>query len=270
VDANTPRRQLTYQLYGGYNMHQFGDEGILYPIHSTLKWSGAGCYYPVVDYQACWDTQTETYSDGENMYFILDPSTKELWEIYDGRLDKKCVNEVLTDSPGDMCAMIAMKYDLNSYALRPFGYPSCSVSGLDAVGGIVRKAEIEAGVIRHALSVALYHMHDSYVWPSTRGGSHQNTANDTYPPDGQRFRLKASFNISGYTRDQQVVLTALKKYGFLAMENSNQHIISMSFEKGITGFQYDTFANIKGSDFEAVDCSSMMISVDSGQCKPVW
>ena len=270
VDASTPRRELSYQLWGSppdqYNLYQYGDQDILYPIHSTLLWSGAGCYETPATNPDCWSTQTDYYSNGENMYIILDPATDELWEIYDGRLDKRCVGEVLVDSPGDMCAVIAMKFDLTSYALRPFGYPSCSVSGLDPVPGIVRKAEIQAGVINHAIGASLYHMHDSYVWPSSRGGTHQNPAGDTYPPNGQRFRLKASFDISGYTRDQQVVLTALKKYGFLAMENSNRHEITLNFEKDIAGFSYDTFSDIGGSDLEAVDFSSLMISSDSGQC----
>jgi hypothetical protein len=250
VDGSTPRKLLTFRLWDVWNLYQFGDTDILYPIPPAADCAGV--------------------AEGENIYYMLDPSTNELWEMYDGRLNRKCVNDALIDSPGDMCACYANRFDLNSYALRPFGYTSCSVSGLDPAPGMVRKAEIEAGVIRHALGVALYHMHDSYVWPSSRGGTHPNPVGDTYPPDGQRFRLKASFDISGYTRDQQVVLTALKKYGFLAMENSNQHTISMNFEKGITGFGSATFRNIRGSDFEAVDCSSMMISVDSGQCKPVW
>jgi len=36
-----------------------------------------------------------------------------------------------------------------------------------------------------------------------------------FPAYGSRFRLKANFDISGYSNDSQVLLTALKKYGLM-------------------------------------------------------
>ena len=38
-------------------------------------------------------------------------------------------------------------------------------------------------------------------------------SNKAYPPYGARFRLKANFDVSGYTLTQQHILNGLKKYG---------------------------------------------------------
>jgi hypothetical protein len=239
VDASTPRKKLHFRLYDGWDLKPYSDD-ILYPIPPAPD-------YSFVD------------PNGENHYYMLDPLTNELWEIYDGRIN--------TPTAGEMSAVLAYKRDLTSYALRPAGWPSVSVSGLDPVPGMVRKAEIQAGVIDHAIMVAVYHQQDTAVWPSRRGSPGAAYHDPSYPPCGQRFRLKESFDISGYGSDQRVVLTALKKYGFIAMENSNQRSFTMHFEKNMgPGWGSATFANVRAPAFEAVDASSMMISPDSGQC----
>jgi len=45
--------------------------------------------------------------------------------------------------------------------------------------------------------------------------------NFIYQPecDGMRIRLKASFDISGYSAANQVILTAMKKYGMILADN---------------------------------------------------
>ncbi len=43
---------------------------------------------------------------------------------------------------------------------------------------------------------------------------------------GLRFRLKASFDVSGYTGESRVVLNALKKYGMIVADNGSNWFIS--------------------------------------------
>jgi hypothetical protein len=43
---------------------------------------------------------------------------------------------------------------------------------------------------------------------------------------GMRLRLKASFDISGFSLSNQVILTALKKYGMILADNGSAIYIS--------------------------------------------
>ena len=54
-----------------------------------------------------------------------------------------------------------------------------------------------------------------------------------YPPMGQRFRLKASFDISGFSPAAQVILQALKKYGMILADNGSSWYISGAPERAL-------------------------------------
>ena len=84
---------------------------------------------------------------------------------------------------------------------------------------------------------------------------------------GQRFRLRAGFDASGFAPEVQVILRALKTYGMILADNGSAWFIS-----GVPDERWDNDAlhalhGIKGSDFEAVDVSSLMIDPDSGQAR---
>jgi hypothetical protein len=88
---------------------------------------------------------------------------------------------------------------------------------------------------------------------------------------GQRFRLKASVDISGYSPQEQVILKAMKKYGMILADNSgNKNIWSLSaVQDSRWDLDSSTFTGIHGSDFEAVDESSLMIDKDSGKARVI-
>mgnify|MGYP006909086233 CR=1 FL=1 len=82
---------------------------------------------------------------------------------------------------------------------------------------------------------------------------------------GLRLRLKASFDISGYSPDVQVILRALKTYGLILADNGSAWYIS-----GVPDERWDNdilheWDDISGSNFEVVDVSGFMIDPDSGQ-----
>ena len=59
--------------------------------------------------------------------------------------------------------------------------------------------------------------------PATgRASSHD----DDLPPMGMRVRLKADFDISGFSPEAQVILQALKKYGMILADNGSDNFIS--------------------------------------------
>jgi hypothetical protein len=84
---------------------------------------------------------------------------------------------------------------------------------------------------------------------------------------GQRFRLRADFDMTGFSPETQVILRALQKYGLILADNGSPWYIS-----GVPDEQWDNdvlheLDDVLGSDFEAVDVSSLMIDPDSGQAR---
>jgi hypothetical protein len=85
---------------------------------------------------------------------------------------------------------------------------------------------------------------------------------------GERFRLKASFDLSSFSTANRVILTALKTYGMFVADNG-----SAWFLNGVPDSRWndddlhDLQNRVHGSDFEAVDASSLMIDPNSAQSR---
>jgi hypothetical protein len=78
--------------------------------------------------------------------------------------------------------------------------------------------------------------------------------------------LKASFDVSPYPHDVQVILIALKRYGLiLADSGSNWYLSGAPDERWNTAELVSQLRNVKRSDFEAVEVSGLRIDPDSGQ-----
>ena len=154
-------------------------------------------------------------------------------------------------------------FDLSSNALRPDTWTSADAAGLPIFPGLVRYEEVVAGEIRHALRFTVPETRKAHVWPARHDAS--DLTGGRYPPMGQRFRLKASFDVSPFPAEVQVILRALKKYGMILADNGSPWFVS-----GVPNPSWDddalhTLHQVKGSDFEAVDVSSLMTDPDSAQ-----
>ena len=158
------------------------------------------------------------------------------------------------------------KFDLNSNLLRPAGWTSADAAGLPILPGLVRYDEIAAGEIKHAIRFTVNGTNDTYIWPARHLTSSPYNVNA--PPMGQRFRLKASFNISTFSPQVQVILTAFKRYGIIVADNgSNWYISGVPDARWNDDTLVTEFRLVHGSDFEAVDESSLMVDPNSGQVK---
>jgi hypothetical protein len=69
---------------------------------------------------------------------------------------------------------------------------------------------------------------------------------------GMRVRLKASFDISGFSPAMQVVLKALKKYGMILADNGSDWYVSGAPDSRWSDDELSTLKSVKGSDFEVV------------------
>ena len=105
----------------------------------------------------------------------------------------------------------------------------------------------------------------AYVWPARHYASSLTGAQ--YPPMGVRFRLRANFDISGYSPVNQIILRALKKYGMMIIDNGAPWFLSGAPDARWDNSDLHNLGRIHGSDFEAGDVSGLMISADSGQAR---
>ena len=78
----------------------------------------------------------------------------------------------------------------------------------------------------------------------------------SYPPMGARFRLKASFVITGYSRDAQVVLRAMKTYGLVLADNGSPWFFQGTSDTRWQSALISQLARVPASAFQAVDTAA--------------
>jgi hypothetical protein len=130
---------------------------------------------------------------------------------------------------------------------------------------LVRYDEVAAGEIRHAIRLTVPQTQKAYVWPARHYASSLTSTN--YPAMGQRFRLRANFDISGFPSDVQVILRALKKYGLILADNGSAWYISGAPDSRWDNSNLATLGSVIGSDLEAVDDSIFVVDSNSGQAR---
>jgi len=105
----------------------------------------------------------------------------------------------------------------------------------------------------------------SYLWPARHEAG--SAANPNLPPMGARFRLKSTFNISGYSADAQVVLRALQQYGLIVADNGSNWYFQGTADNAWPPSLIAELKTIPASAFEAVDESSLEIDPNSGAAR---
>ncbi len=155
-------------------------------------------------------------------------------------------------------------WNLNQDSFRTPGFTSADAAGLPILPGLVRPDEVlDQGKITHALRFTVPHSQNNYVYPA----SHQaGVANLNYPRMGERFRLKQSFDISGFSAADQVILQALKDYGMIVADNGSSWYISGEPSSRWNDSDLHNLTLVHGSDFEAVDLTPVVtgLSQSSG------
>ena len=153
-------------------------------------------------------------------------------------------------------------FDLNSNALRPSGWTSADAAGLPIMPGLVTYDEVLSGEIKHAIRFTAPRSRHEYVWPARHYAS--SLTGSQYPRMGERFRLKAGFDISPYPADVQVILRAMKRYGIMLADNGSAWYISGQPDPRWNDSNLHTLGQLLGSNFEAVDATVLMIDPNSG------
>jgi uncharacterized protein YjlB len=153
-------------------------------------------------------------------------------------------------------------FDLRSNALRPATWTSADAAGLPIMPGLVTYDEVASGEIRHAIRFTAPQTRSEFVWPARHYAS--SLIGTQYPRMGERFRLKANFDITPFTSDVQVILRAMKKYGIMLADNGSAWYISGAPDPRWNDDNLHTLGQLLGSNFEAVDAASLQIDPGSG------
>ncbi len=154
-------------------------------------------------------------------------------------------------------------FQMNSNQLRTNGWTSADAAGLPMLPGLVLYGEVLSGHIDHALRFTAPHTRNTWIWPARHEAS--SLTGTQYPPMGQRFRLRADYDISSFPPHVQVILQALKTYGMFLADNGTAWHISGAGDSRIDDNEMHQLTRVVGADFEAVDESSLTVNVDSGQ-----
>jgi hypothetical protein len=192
-------------------------------------------------------------SSGDRHVIVVDSGTCRLYEMYAS----------YPQSNGSWKAGSGAVWSLNSDALRPNTWTSADAAGLPILPGLVRYDEIASGVINHALRFTVNSTQSAFLWPARHYAS--SNTNPNLPPMGLRLRLKANVNISSFSRTNQIILTALKRYGMIVADNGSSWYISGAPDNRWNNDDLHMLGTIPGSDFEAVDETSLQVNVNSGQ-----
>jgi hypothetical protein len=148
-------------------------------------------------------------------------------------------------------------FDLNSNAVRPAGWTSADAAGLPIFPGLVRYDEVmERKEINHALRFTVSRTRRAYVYPARHFASSNTSTN--LPPMGMRVRLKASFDISGFSPNVQVILKALKKYGMIVADNGSNWYISGAPDPRWDDDEMHQLGQVRGRDFEVVQMGTVV------------
>lgn len=137
---------------------------------------------------------------------------------------------------------------------RPAGWTSADASGMAMLPGLVRPEEVLIdGVIAHAIRFTSGLVRSAYVPPAshlTPGGGND----PTLPPMGCRWRLKASFDVTGLGPQAKVVAQAMKDYGMLLADTGSPGFLFLS---GTPDARWDdtdlaTLKTIHATDYEVI------------------
>jgi hypothetical protein len=141
-------------------------------------------------------------------------------------------------------------WPLGANHIRPAGWTSADAAGLPILPGLLRYDEIAADRLHRALRFTVPQVRRAYVAPASHCGQYGDAA---LPPYGTRVRLKAGFDLSGYTGDALVLLTAMKRYGLiLADQGSAWYVTGSSNPAWSDALDQLRLAPVHGSDFEVV------------------
>jgi len=177
--------------------------------------------------------------NGDRHVLVLDQGGCWLYELYYAHLKN-----------GAWYAGSSAIWDMTISEQRPYTWTSADAAGLPIFVGLVRYDEVAAGAINHAVRFTVPTTQQAFTPPASHWAS--SVTDPNAPPMGMRMRLKASFDISGFSAVNQVILTALKKYGMILADNGSAIFISGMPDSHWNNNDLGALKSITASSFDVV------------------
>ena len=152
-------------------------------------------------------------------------------------------------------------WNLRSNRLRPRTWTSADAAGLPILPGLLRWSEVRKGEVRHAIRFTAPTTAPTFIWPAR----HQAGDDPAAPPMGARFRLRAGFDVSGYSARTRVVITAMQRYGLVLADNGTGWYFQGATSSRWPDRLIAELKTIPSSAFEAVNTSGLMRSPNSAR-----
>jgi PKD repeat protein len=227
------------------------------PLHPDFNSSGGGIPYivvdsltaPLVNITLADSSQSDLMpmpfppnapieSGSDHHVLVLDRNTCWLYEVWLGAFNG-----------GQWSANNSAAWDLLNYNNRPYTWTSADAAGLPIFPGLVRYDEVASGVVNHAFRFTVPNTWAAFVAPAT----HWAATNSGSPiPMGMRIRLKASISISGFSAANQVILTAMKKYGLIMADNGSAMYVTGVPDTRWNDSDLHNLTSLTAADFEVV------------------
>ena len=177
---------------------------------------------------------------GDMHVLVIDQNQCWIYELYNG-------------SPaggGAWNAGSAAVWDMLSNEQRPYTWTSADAAGLPIFPGLLRYDEVAAGSIKHAIRFTLQHSRAAFTPPASHWAA--NSSDPNAAPMGMRMRLKSSFDVSGFSQKNQVILQALKKFGVIMADNGSSMYLSGAPDDRWDNNDLHNLSSLHASDFEVI------------------
>jgi hypothetical protein len=215
VDSTTPRKTVAFD-YDDESDH------VPYPIPGVAKIEGGSDRHMLM-----WDTED-----------------CRLYELFNAR-----------KTASGWRAGSGATWDLNTNALRPNSWTSADAAGLPILPGLVRREEVMAGAILHAIRFTAPRTRSSHIYPARHHAGSGSCG--CLPPMGLRVRLKKYFDVSDFSPRMQVILRAMKRYGMILADNGSPWFFSGTSDVLWNDDELNELKSLHGRDFEVVNTSSL-------------
>jgi hypothetical protein len=190
---------------------------------------------------------------GDRHVLVVDNNNCFLYELYNSSVN----------SDGSWNADSAAVWDLQDGEQRPWGWTSADAAGLPIFPGLVRYDEVAAGQIQHALRFTVQNSRPAMVPPASHFAG--NSSNASAPPMGMKLRLKTGYDISSFSATNQVILSAMKKYGLIVADNGSSMYISGAPDPRWDNDDLHNLSQVPASAFEVVQMNPIYTASNQPQ-----
>jgi len=191
----------------------------------------------------------EGNGQGDSHILAVDMDSKILYELY---------NAGVADKHWE--ASSGAVWDLKINDTRTAGWTSTDAAGLPVLPLLVRYEEVKKGIIDHAIRFTLSKskVTRAYTSPASHLVSGTNNNELAPVPMGIRIRLRVDYDISGFSATNQVILTAMKKYGLILADIGSDMYITGAPDERWDNDDLRQLGNINAGDFEVVQMGEII------------